>query len=190
MQYGIPEGTWLSQDEISLHDIPEEFLVTKGSVSLMEIGKIDDPFQGCACSMADLARQLMKNLSLGEKEVVIVDLEAGVESFGRGIEQGVDTIITVAEPSFDSLELAKKIKSMANGIGIRRVYTIINKLSSPEILSSVMEMAENNEICVLGSLEIQKDIIDASLKGIPLKSDSMTYIYVDKMVNAILQKEL
>lgn len=103
MEYGIPDDSWLALDSISFNDIPDEFLITRGNISLMNIGKIDDPFQGCACTMADYSRQLMRNLSVSEKEIVILDVEAGVESFGRGIEQGMDTVVAIAEPSADSI---------------------------------------------------------------------------------------
>lgn len=190
MQYGIPEGTWLSKDEIKLDDIPEEFLVTNNSISLMETGKINDPFQGCACSMADLSRQLMKNLALNNKELVIVDLEAGVESFGRGIEQGVDTIIIVAEPSIDSLELAGKILSMANGIGIRRVYTIVNKVMSEEVAEDIKQAANDISINILATLTIQKDVTQASIKGTPISNASQVYTAVGKMIDLVLKEDI
>ena len=187
MEYGIPEGTWLSQDELLLEEIPEEFLVTDGQLSLMETGKIEEPFQGCACSMADFSRQLMYNLSPREKEVVIVDLEAGVESFGRGVEQGVDTIITVVEPSYDSIRLAKTIKEMANGIGIRRVAGIVNKLPDRKIEALVLQEMEKMEIPVLLTLFLQEELLQLAMSGAPLTQQIQAYQMVEQAVDKLLQ---
>ena len=187
MEYGIPEGTWLSQDKLLLREIPEEFLVRDGRLALMETGKIDEPFQGCACSMADLSRQLMYNLSPEEKEVVIVDLEAGVESFGRGVEQGVDTILAVVESSYDSIRLAEKIKEMANGIGIRRVAAVINKVPDKSIEKLVRRELEKLEIPILTTLFLQDELLRAALSGASLTDHLQSYQIVSEAVEQLLQ---
>ncbi|MFP4000174.1 MAG: hypothetical protein ACLFUN_10050, partial [Desulfobacterales bacterium] len=46
---------------------------------------------------------VFKKLRLGEREIAIVDMEAGVEHFGRGIDETIDKLLVVVEPSFDSL---------------------------------------------------------------------------------------
>ena len=73
------------------------------------VGKINDPFQGCACSLADVTRGLVARLSLMDNEILLIDMEAGVESFGRGVERSVDLVLSIVEPSFESMALAKKI---------------------------------------------------------------------------------
>jgi CO dehydrogenase maturation factor len=54
--------------------------------------------EGCACPFNFLARTVLKNLLLGEKEVVLVDTDAGIEHLGRGVEEGCNAIVAVADP--------------------------------------------------------------------------------------------
>ena len=70
-----------------LEDIPEEYLSSDGSVRLMAIGKIADAGEGCACAMGALAKVFLEHLTLRDDEVAIIDTEAGVEHFGRGVDQ-------------------------------------------------------------------------------------------------------
>ena len=133
-----PDTKWITQDKILIEDIPLEFLLENDGLRFMMVGKIEDPFQGCACSMADVTRELMIRLALKEKEIVVIDQEAGVESFGRGVERGVDTVLVIVEPSVESLALAEKIHYMAEGIGIGRIRAILNKMPSENMAKKVI----------------------------------------------------
>lgn len=182
LEYGIPEDTWLSKADILFEDIPDEFVERDGNILLMETGKIRNSFQGCACSMADFSRQLMKNLRPVDRQVVIADLEAGVESFGRGIEQGADTIITLTETSYDSICLAEQIKRMANAIGIRRVYTLFNRIPDEETKNMIEAVKKEHDIDHIGTLSYEKSVMESGLTGSPVPEDSECYRFIKKLV--------
>ena len=83
-----------------IDDVPKEYLTGKDNIKLLAIGKIHDVGEGCACPMGMLAREFLDNLQLNDDdEVIIVDTDAGIEHFGRGVERGVDIIIMVVDPS-------------------------------------------------------------------------------------------
>jgi CO dehydrogenase maturation factor len=105
----------------------------KDRIGLVCIGKILQSLEGCACPIGALSREFLKRLSLQEDEVVLVDMEAGVEHFGRGVETSVDSVLIVTEPSFDSLELTEKINTLATEVGIESAWAILNKITSEEI---------------------------------------------------------
>ena len=182
LEYGIPEDTWLSKDDILFEDIPDEFVERDGNILLMETGKIRNSFQGCACSMADFARQLMKNLRPVHRQVVIADLEAGVESFGRGIEQGADTIITLTETSYDSVRLAEQIKRMANAIGIRRVYTLFNRIPDEDTKKMIEAAKKEYDINHIGTLDYEKSVMESGFNGSPVPGDSECYRTIEKLI--------
>ena len=164
---------WMTKDDIYLEDIPEDFLMSDGKLHLLVTGKIMDPFQGCACAMSDLTRELLLRLRLKEKQIVIVDSEAGIESFGRGMERGADTVIAVVEPSFDSLELAERIQYMAEGIGIRRIRVILNKMPSQEITDSILKTFASKDIKYLGCFMLESSILTAGLGGVPVSDEEL-----------------
>lgn len=122
-QIKLFEGKW------GLDDIPKEHLATKGGISLLAIGKIQDFGEGCACPMGALARMFLDNLVVKEKEMVIVDTEAGIEHFGRGVEQGCDMILAVLDPTYESLQLSKKIVEIAGKIG-KDLYFVLNRVDA------------------------------------------------------------
>jgi len=160
-----PYTAWLTQDKIALEDIPEEYLLADDKLKFMMIGKIEDPFQGCACSMADVARDLMIKLDIKDKEIVIVDQEAGVESFGRGVERGVDTVVVIVEPSIESIAVADKIRYMAEGIGIARIRAILNKVPSEAVARKVVQELSQKGIKHLGVVYLDSQLSDVALEG-------------------------
>lgn len=156
---------WLNQDKIAFADIPEEYICRKGKFSLMVAGKIEEPLAGCACTIDVLARELMMNLEPKPDEFVIADLEAGVESFGRGLEQGVDTVIAVVEPSFDAVKVAAHVQYMAQGLGISRIRAVLNKVPDRQTERVLMQSLTREGVRYLGSLPVDADISRASLLG-------------------------
>jgi CO dehydrogenase maturation factor len=164
----IPTDSWIKRDGLTTATIPPEYIVQNGNVSLLTAGKVTDPLQGCACGMADITREIMLNLIPANNEIIIADLEAGVESFGRGVEQGADTILAVVEPSLDSVELAERIQYMSEGIGISRVRAVMNKIPSPKIEREIRSLLINKGIRRLGAFEVCDDIALSGLMGTPV----------------------
>lgn len=181
-----PDTQWLLQEQIASRDIPEEYTLTRNGLKFLSVGKIIDPFQGCACSMADITRDLVAKLTLEEKEMILVDMEAGVESFGRGVERSVDTIIIVTEPSFESMAVAEKIGYMAEGMGISRVRAILNKVSSEKTRQKMAEELEKKGIESIGVIFMDPALSEASFEGKAL-GDSQARVDMDEIVGLLLQ---
>ncbi|MFC1861838.1 P-loop NTPase [Chloroflexota bacterium] len=160
-----PEAGWLGRDEILIQDIPSEYVLENGNLKFLMVGKIDDPFQGCACSMADVTRDFTGKLLIRDKEVVLIDMEAGIESFGRGVERSVDTVLVIVEPSFESLALAEKIGYMAEGIGVNRVRAILNKVPSEGIEEKIIEKLKEKSIKFVGTVYYDVRVSEAGFEG-------------------------
>jgi len=184
-----PDASWLEASRISLESIPREFIVSAPRMKFLTVGKILDPFQGCACQMADLARDFVQKIYLGIKEIMLIDMEAGIESFGRGIERGVDTVLTIVEPSFDSLALAEKIRYMAEGIGIPTIQAILNKIPSPEIEEKLREDLKNKQMKVAGAVYLDPQISQAGFTGKKLPDNTEAAAQVKKIAAVILSEE-
>jgi len=181
-----PETEWLKQDEISIQHIPSEYLLEHDNLKFLMIGKITDPFQGCACSMANIARNFIEKLVLKDNEVVLIDMEAGIESFGRGMERGVDTVLITVEPSFESLALADKISYMADGIGVNRVRAIPNKIPSEEIEKKIINELEKKRIKAIGTIYFDPQVNEAGFEGKALPSNSNAEEDVKKITQLLL----
>ena len=141
------EGGW------HLSDIPAEYSSVDGNIRLMAIGKIHDAGEGCACAMGSL---------LDDDEVCIVDTEAGVEHFGRGVDKFADAILMVADPSYESIMLTDKITEMAESFG-KPVYIVLNKVDADQ--EAVMRETIRNSDKIIAALPADKGILAAGLKG-------------------------
>lgn len=94
-------------------DIPEEYYSEKDGVKLMSSGKIHKANEGCACTMNSILEQFVAHLTLAEDEIALLDMEAGVEHFGRGTDNSVDGILMIVDPSLNPCSLSAKIADLA-----------------------------------------------------------------------------
>ena len=108
-------------------DIVERYAVTHDGISLLRMGAIKLGGSGCYCPENAFLQTLVSHLFLGEQDVLIMDMEAGVEHFGRGTARGVDWLLVVAEPTRQSIETTARIKSLAADLAITRIAVIGNK---------------------------------------------------------------
>lgn len=159
------DSTIIGRDPLYFSDISEPYAVENGLRKLVCAGKIEDPLMGCACELGEYAKLLLQNLTTLDKQLVIADQEAGVESFGRGIEQFCDTILILVEPSNESIELAKRIQYMAYGLGISRIRAILNKIEDEEQEEYILEALSKNNIRYLGCVSVNQEIKRNNLFG-------------------------
>ncbi|MBN1381208.1 MAG: P-loop NTPase [Deltaproteobacteria bacterium] len=162
------EGTdWIMLPEIKVSDIPPEFIPSQNGIKFLMVGKIEDPFQGCACEMSDVSRGLVLRLKLAENEIILIDTEAGIESFGRGVERSVDMVLSVVEPAFEAMALAEKIIYMAEGMGINRAGAVLNKVPSENIKEKMIAELKARNVQTLGTIHFDPKVQEAGFEGRP-----------------------
>jgi CO dehydrogenase maturation factor len=113
-------------------DIAERYCTRHAGVDLLVLGAVPRGGGGCACPESVLLKQLVLHLVLKRDEIVILDMEAGIEHLGRGTAMGVDWMLIVVEPGKRSIETAHRVREMARTIGIRRFGVVLNKSVSLE----------------------------------------------------------
>jgi CO dehydrogenase maturation factor len=155
----------LSETRIATAQIPEHYLLRRDGLRLVSIGKILQSLEGCACPMGVLSREFLRKLILGTDELAIVDMEAGVEHFGRGVDTSIDSVLIVVEPPLESMNVAQKIHALASGIGIGNVWAITNKVLSEEIAKRLKRELQKRRIEQVGCIYFDADIFTASLEG-------------------------
>jgi CO dehydrogenase maturation factor len=159
----------LAESEIAIDSIPEPYLLKRDGLMLVSIGKILQSLEGCACPMGVLSREFLKKVRLKEGEMVIADMAAGIEHFGRGVEASLDSVLMVVEPSFESLELSAKVNSLATGIGIKNIWAILNKVPSPDVASKLERELLKRNIDVIGCIPHDPEVFNSSLEGSTVK---------------------
>jgi CO dehydrogenase maturation factor len=140
--------------------IAEQYAARHAGVSLLVLGAAQRAGGGCACPEGVLLKSLVRHLVLKCDEVVILDMEAGIEHLGRGTAMGVDLLLVVVEPGQRSVDTAHHIRKMAAGLGIRRFAVVVNKSTSAES-DRVWMCREFGEDQVLGVIPFDPHIVEA-----------------------------
>lgn len=154
----------LTESQIIIQDIPSEYLLKRNGLMLISIGKIHQALEGCACPMGALSREFLKKLKLKEKEISIIDMEAGIEHFGRGVDTGIDKVLVVVEPSFESLTLSEKIKSLTDGMN-KELWAVLNKVSTVDLTHKLKNDLKKRGIDVIGVIPEDPEVFEACLEG-------------------------
>jgi CO dehydrogenase maturation factor len=145
-------------------DLPEGIGYKLNGITLLVMGKSKPAASGCYCPENVFLRRLLKHLVLERDEVVIVDMEAGIEHLTRGTAEAVDAFIVVVEPGQRSIQTANTIKDMAKGLGVKKVFAVVNKVRNDADMSFVRENLKN--IVLLGALAFSQSLMDADIRGI------------------------
>jgi len=166
-------------------DLPEKYFQEHNGVKLMVMGRLKRGGTGCYCPENALLQALITHLLLGRDEVVVLDMEAGVEHLGRATARAVNKLIIVVEPGRTSVETAKRINKLAGEIDLHNIAVVANKVrsqSDKEFLTSSLSGFE-----FLGFIPYDQAIVDADLSHRSVLDASQAVISeVKNIYNALL----
>ncbi len=164
-------------------DIPEKFGIVHDGIKLLMMGRVKKAGTGCYCPENAFVRELMGHLLLEEKDVVVLDMEAGIEHMGRGTAGDVDAFIVVVEPGKNSLDTARRIIDMASGLGVKRHFIIVNKVRNEEDREFVEKSVSADEI--IGVIPYSEDIADSGKTDLGIRIENISSI--DKIRDKLLK---
>ncbi len=142
-------------------DLPEKHWQRLDGIRLMVMGRIKKGGTGCYCPENALLKALMSHLLLARNEVIIMDMEAGIEHLGRATAGAVDKLIVVVEPGRRSLETARAINVLAKDIGLENMVIVGNKVRAPSDRDFLISSLPDLEF--LGFIPYDQAIVDADL---------------------------
>lgn len=111
-----------------VNDLPEKYSLKHNGIRLMVMGRIKRGGTGCYCPEGVLLQALLTHLLVQRDEVVILDMEAGIEHLARGTARAVDMLIIVVEPGRLSIDTAHRISKLAEDIGLENIAVVGNKI--------------------------------------------------------------
>ena len=109
-------------------DLPDALSAKMGNIKLMRLGGVKKGGAGCICPESALLRALVMHIVLRRDEVVVMDMEAGIEHLGRATAKAVDKLIVVVEPGRRSIDTAVHIRRLASEINLQRIAIVGNKV--------------------------------------------------------------
>ncbi|MBU1171641.1 MAG: AAA family ATPase [Proteobacteria bacterium] len=145
-------------------DIPERFSLERDGVKLLVMGTVQRGGSGCICPESTVLKALMLHLVLVRDEIVLMDMEAGVEHLGRATSASVDALLIVVNPGARSRVAANHIKKLGTDLGIKRLLVIGNRIKSPEDEQLIRTSLPDFEF--LGFIPEMSEVFEADKKGV------------------------
>ena len=147
-------------------DIPERYSWEHNGIKLMVMGRMKRGGSGCYCPENALLQALVTHLLLARNEVVILDMEAGIEHLGRATAKAVDKLIVVVEPWRRAVETAYRVNQLAQDISLHNVVVVGNKIRSQSEKEFLLSSLPGFEF--LGFIPYDQALVDADLANRPL----------------------
>jgi len=144
-------------------DIPDRFSIEKNGVKLLIMGTVETGGSGCVCPENVMLKRVVSNLIMSRDEVILLDMEAGLEHLGRGTTDFVDRFIVVIEPGARSIQTYKKIKQLAADLGVSKVSIVANKVRFEDDKAFIKQRIPEGDL--LGFISFNEDVIGADRKG-------------------------
>jgi len=166
-------------------DIPERFSLKIDNVSVLTLGRCKKGGSGCYCAENVMVRRLIDHLLLKEGEVLVIDMEAGIEHLSRGTAASVNALITVIEPGMRSVETAQRVNDLAKDLGVPRHFVVANKVNGEKDKAFLVSVLPDYEF--LGFLPYDPRLLDADREG---KSPYLQSSEVTAEMESILEKLL
>lgn len=186
---------WLAecttQDEVldGLKKLSKDFTYDgPDGLKVMVMGTVSESESGCMCSAHSALKALLRYLILDRKEILVMDMDAGIEHFGRGTVKNVDLILVVVEPSQKSLVVSKRIKEMADELGTKSIVAIGNKFHSDDEINLIKNEVQSLGMKFFGPVEYDSVLVKADLENKPLVDceDSTALTQLEKIADGLL----
>lgn len=167
-------------------DIPETFARTRNGVKLLVMGTVDVAGGGCVCPEHVILKRLISHLMLNSDDVVIMDMEAGLEHLGRGTAENMEQFVVVIEPGARSIQTYKNVKRLASQLGIKQVRVVANKVRNKEDEEFISTCIPAEDL--LGFIHYNPDVIEADRRGESPYDFSETAIQEVRAIKERLEK--
>ncbi len=144
-------------------DIPDMLAKEKNGVKLLLMGTVETGGSGCVCPEHVMLKQVISHLIVRREDVVIMDMEAGLEHLGRGTSGIMDQFIVVVEPGERSIQTYQKVRQLAADLGITKVRVVANKIRSRADEEFILAKVPKDDL--LGFIHFDDDVTAADRAG-------------------------
>lgn len=146
-------------------------------VTLLIAGRVEHAARGCNCSTHAAVRAILGAVVQEPGDVVLVDMEAGVEHLSRsgGTLAFSDALMIVVEPFYKSMVTGRQLAALSAELGIPRRYVVGNKVRSEEDAAAIEEFSRSTGLELIGTVPWDPRLQEAEAGGVaPLDFDPTT----------------
>ncbi len=168
-------------------DIPEKYAKEINGVKLLVMGTVDLGGSGCVCPEHVMLKAILSSLTYRKNDVVVMDMEAGLEHLGRGTAANMDQFIVVIEPGSRSVQTYHNVKRLASDLGVKRVRVVANKVRDESDEAFVRSIIPQEDL--LGMIHYNPEVIDADRQGKSPYDFSPLAIEEIRKIKAVLDRD-
>ena len=168
-------------------DIPEKYAKEINGVKLLVMGTVDLGGSGCVCPEHVMLKSILSALTYRKNDVVVMDMEAGLEHLGRGTAANMDQFIVVIEPGSRSVQTYRNVKRLAQDLGVKQVRVVANKVRDEADEEFVRNASPAEDL--LGIIHYNTEVIDADRQGKSPYDFSPAAIEEIRAIKAVLDRE-
>ena len=140
-------------------DLPDKLAHEINGVKLLLMGTVKVGGQGCVCPEHVILKRLLSHMIIQRDEVVIMDMEAGLEHLSRGTTDMVDQFIVVVEPGARSIQTYHSVQRLAKDLGVNKVSVVANKVRDEYDEAFIREHVPEEDL--LGMIHYNGAVSDA-----------------------------
>lgn len=129
-------------------------------IKLLILGGLKKGGGGCFCPENALLKTLLKYLLTSREEIILIDMEAGIEHLSRGTAQSVDALVIVIDSGRKSWQTAWTIERLARELAIKNIFIVANRIRSDEEKKQIL-----SELPLLGFIPFGQDILEQDQSG-------------------------
>lgn len=168
-------------------DIPDKYAKEINGVKLLVLGTVETGGSGCVCPEHVMLKSILSSLIYRKDDVVIMDMEAGLEHLGRGTASMMDRFIVVVEPGARSIQTYEKVKQLAKDIGVETINVVANKIRDEKDREFIDSKIPKEAI--LGYMSYNSEVIDADRNGLSPYDVSPKCVEEIKVIKARMEAD-
>ena len=134
-----------------------------------------------------MLKSILSAMTYRKNDVVIMDMEAGLEHLGRGTAANMDQFIVVIEPGARSVQTYRNVKRLAADLGVKQVRVVANKVRDEQDEAFVRSQIPAEDL--LGCIHYNTEVIDADRQGKSPYDFSPTAIEEIRKIKTILDHD-
>lgn len=131
-------------------ELVEDFGVeAPDDITLLEAGKVEAG-SGCFGISHGTVSMILSQVADGPGKITIMDLPNGIEHLGLGTARDAHELLIVVEPSYNSMETARKIRPLTAELAIPDVRVVGNKVRTDRDRELIEEYCSEHDLTVAG----------------------------------------
>ncbi|EGO64666.1 P-loop NTPase [Acetonema longum] len=144
-------------------DILDSYSIQLGNIRFLRMGGVKQGGSACYCRENSFLRAIVDALLLGQQDVVVLDMGAGIEHLTRGTSRGVDVMLVVTEPTKNSVQTAKVVKNLADDLEVKKIRFIGNKIRQSKEAAFLQDQFPSGGL--IGLLPFDESVPEAAMAG-------------------------